>query len=193
MANASNWMITGQPLNAISGNTVGNGGNPINPQGVSPLDRARRLGGSQTDADPSSYEFTTNSRYAGRSEAESPAEALLRERANDRAYQRGVHKDTKMSQDAYMWPDGFGPDSGLINQMMTARRTKDGTITTERWSYVGNPVERYMHGHSPADMNNEDAASVYRQFGIDPKSPAEQSLINPIIARVMAPYLPDFT
>jgi hypothetical protein len=48
-----------------------------------------------------------------------------------------------------------------------------------------------MHGRSPAETPDNEMASVYRRYGINPESATDPDRINPAIARVMSKYLPD--
>ena len=183
-----NWGIVGQPWNPIVGTTVGSGGDSAAaPSGASPLDRARRGSGHTPESQyPAGYLGTYNSRNDGK---DSASDALLRSRLGDRAYQRGVHKDTKMPPSSYFWPQGFSPDAGLANQAQTARRSGN-VILTQRFSAQGDPVERYMHGRSPDQTPDAEMASVYRRYGINPDSATNPDRINPATARVMNKYLP---
>jgi hypothetical protein len=184
----SNWGIVGQPWNAMVGTTVGNGGDSAAMgTGASPMDRARRGAGRLGEAQyPAGYLGTYNSKNSGK---ESASDALLRSRLGDKAYQRGVHKDTKMPPSSYFWPAGFSPDAGLANQAQTAH-VVGNTIQTLRFQAMGDPVERYMHGRAPDDTPNAEMASVYRRYGINPDSATNPDRINPATARVMSKYLP---
>ena len=188
MSGAQNWGIVGQPWNAAVGNTVGNGGTPTDPTGNTPLDRARRGANQLGEAQyPAGYLGTYQSKQDGKN---NPAQALLRDRLGERQYQRGIHRDTKQPQTAYYWNNDFNPDSGLQLQMETAHRSGN-VILTQRFSAMGDPVERYMHGRAPAETPDAEMASVYRRYGVNPDSATDPNRINPAIARVMAKYLPD--
>lgn len=184
----SNWGIVGQPWNATNITTVGSGGDPAAaPSGATALDRARRGANRLGEADyPAGYLGTYNSRQEGKG---NPAEALLRSRLGDRAYQRGIHRDTKQPMQAYYWPDGFSPDSGLQLQMETAHRSGN-VILAQRFTSMGDPVERYMHGRSPEDTPDAEMAKVYRRYGVNPESATNPDRIDPAVARVMSKYLP---
>lgn len=184
----SDWGIVGQPWNATNITTVGSGGDPAAaPSGQSALDRARRGANRLGEADyPAGYLGTYQSRQQGK---ENPAEALLRDRLGERAYQRGIHRDTKQPMSAYYWPDWFSPDSGLINQMQ-ARRSGN-VILTPRFTSQMDPVERYMHGRAPIDTPDTEMAAVFRRYGVNPESATDPERIDPVVARVVSKYLPD--
>lgn len=46
----------------------------------------------------------------------------LKNRQNQRSYQRGVHKGERIDQSDYFWPQGMEPWSGLERQMTTGER-----------------------------------------------------------------------
>jgi len=185
----SNWGIVGQPWNATNITTVGSGGDPAAaPSGQSALDRARRGANRLGEADwPAGYLGTYQSKQEGKG---NPAEALLRNRLGERAYQRGIHRDTKQPMTAYYWSNDFNPDSGITNQMMTAQ-SSGNVILTQRFTSMMDPVERYMHGRAPEETPNAEMAKVYRRYGVNPESATNRERIDPAVARVMAPYLPD--
>ena len=180
-ASNSSWSVGGPFAESAGANVYGGGGNPVTP--AQRLDKLRMGENQLPDAQyPDGYLGAVTSRRSDR------ADDQLRTRLNDRAYQRGVHKATKMPQDAYYWPADFGPDSGLEAQ---ARGRRDGNvIMTPRWCSTPGPVERYSAGMS---MSDAELASVYQRYGINAHTAQGTDTVDPARQQVMSRALPPYS
>jgi hypothetical protein len=66
-------------------------------------------------------------------------------RLDDRSYQRGIHKGTKMDPQQYFWPEEFTPDMGVRRPahldpdtfLLEQRRQAPVPINTERLMHTG--------------------------------------------------------
>jgi hypothetical protein len=177
----NNWMVNAQPWNGGGGqNITGGGGNPVNP--VQALDKARmgenQLPGAQY---PDGYLGSVNGKQRGKQDDK------VRSRLGDRAYQRGVHKDTKMAPDQYQWPVDFGPMSGLETQM-NARRSGN-VILVPRFVSTGDPVERYNSGMQLSDAQRQ---AVYQRYGVNAATGQSTDPVNPARRAVMEQALPPY-
>lgn len=56
----------------------------------------------------------------------------LKNRANQRSYQRGVHKGERIDPGDYIWPAAFQPDSGLRAEAAGMRQAPLGAGLPER-------------------------------------------------------------
>jgi hypothetical protein len=183
-ASNNNWMVAVQPWNGAGGqNVTGGGGDPVAPAGAAGrLDRLRMGEGQMPDAQyPDGYLGTVQGRQQGKGQDQ------VRTRLGDRAYQRGVHKDTKMSPDQYQWPADFGPWSGIENES-TGHRSGN-VIMVPRFTATGDPVQRYNSGMQISDA---DMQAVYQRYGINPRTAQGTDTVNPERAAVMAPMLPPY-
>lgn len=82
-----------------------------------PLDARRAMQGQVPTAQyPDGYLGTIQSRREDR------LLDSLKNRQNQRSYQRGVHKGEKVDPGDYMWPAEFGPMTGLERQARTGLR-----------------------------------------------------------------------
>jgi hypothetical protein len=180
----SNWLVNSQPWSGSGGNVVGGGGDPVAPAGAaSRLDRLRMGDGQLPDAQyPDGYLGSVNGRQQGKQDDQ------LRTRLGDRAYQRGVHKDTKMSPDQYQWPVDFSPMSGLENQ---ARGRRSGNvIMTPRFVSTGDPTERYNAG---MEMSDAEMQAVYQRYGVNPRTAQATDTVDPARRAVMSHMLPPYS
>jgi hypothetical protein len=53
----------------------------------------------------------------------------IKNRVNQKAYQRGVHKGERIEPSMYYWPEGFNPDMGLNRQMKSSLVNRNGAIS----------------------------------------------------------------
>lgn len=116
MTNAhQNWQSLG--AHGLQGTYTASGGTGF-VVGRDLLDSARIGEGRVPAAEyPDGYLGTTRSRRDDR---------LLdstRNRGQDRAYSRGVHKGERLDQASYFWPRGLDPQRGIRNQAMGRRTT----------------------------------------------------------------------
>lgn len=102
----------------------------------------------------------------------------MKNRMNQRSYQRGVHKGERIDAADYFWPEEFGPTKGLEYE---ARGLK--------WTARGNPVERLAHTGSTETASPAEVAALRRQYGLTGGSVAE---IDPIRQERMARLLPSW-
>jgi hypothetical protein len=81
----------------------------------------------------------------------------VQKRANDRSYQRGVHKGDKIDGSDYLWPDvgGVNPQAGLVYE---ARGLK--------WTQKGDPAERLAHGGKVNALSPAEMAALQQKYGV---------------------------
>ena len=53
----------------------------------------------------------------------------IKNRVNQKAYQRGVHKGERIEPSMYYWPEEFNPDMGLARQMKATLVNRDGAVS----------------------------------------------------------------
>jgi len=107
-----NWQYLGG--NGFTGayTTTGGGGTPI--IGRSDMDFARMGVGRQPSAEyPDGYLGTIRSRRDDRSNGTDTVLDSLKNRQNQRAYQRGVHKGERIDPGQYYWPKGLEAERRL--------------------------------------------------------------------------------
>jgi len=107
-----NWQYLGG--NGFTGayTTTGGGGTPI--VGRSDMDFARMGVGRTPGAEyPDGYLGTIRSRRDDRGNGTDTVLDSLKNRQNQRAYQRGVHKGERIDPGQYYWPGGLEPDRRL--------------------------------------------------------------------------------
>lgn len=101
--------------------TTGGGGTPVIPRGR--LDSLRLGVGRTPSAEyPDGYLGTIRSRRDDRGRAASTSDAVLdslKNRQNQRAYQRGVHKGERIDPGQYFWPSAQAPDRRLKAKIET--------------------------------------------------------------------------
>ena len=78
-------------------------------------------------------------------------------RLDDRSYQRGIHKGTKMDAQQYFWPEEFTPDRGVRRPV----RLDPDTFLLEQPRQAPVPIntERLMHTGLRAPVGNADPVS----------------------------------
>lgn len=106
--------------------TTGGGGTPVTTR--SGLD-ALRMGVGRTPAAeyPDGYLGTIRSRRDDRGVPTDTVLDSLKNRQNQRAYQRGVHKGERIDPAQYYWPEGLEADRRLRARVNAV--AEDGTIT----------------------------------------------------------------
>ena len=53
----------------------------------------------------------------------------IKNRVNQKSYQRGVHKGERIEPSMYYWPEEFNPDMGLARQMKATLVNRDGAVS----------------------------------------------------------------
>lgn len=101
----------------------------------------------------------------------------LKKRANDRSYQRGVHKGERIDQRDYFWPEEFGPTTGLEYEARGLKWTSKG----------GLPVEHLVNGGQYPFSSPEEMAAYYAQHGL---AGHENATIDPLRLEKMRRLLP---
>ena len=185
-ASNNNWQVNGPFAETAGANVYGGGGDPVNPAAAAArLDKLRMGANRIGDAEyPDGYLGAVQSRRGGRSAAQDQ----LRTRLQDRAYQRGVHKDTKMSPDAYHWPVNFGPDSGLRLQAK-AVPTPDGLVT-QKFAPPGDPVDRYTSGMQVTDA---EMTAIYQRYGINAHTGQGTDMVQPARRAILSRMAPQYS
>jgi hypothetical protein len=107
-----NWQYLGANGYVGAYTTTGGGGTPIVPR--SDLDFLRLGVGRVPQAEyPDGYLGTIRSRRDDRGNGTDTVLDSLKNRQNQRGYQRGVHKGERIDQAQYFWPEGLKPDRRL--------------------------------------------------------------------------------
>lgn len=117
MAN-QNWQSLGAGGLYGGATSVGNGGyGQVMPVSRDALDAARMGVGRTPNAEyPDGYLGTIRSRREDR------VLDSLKGHQNQRSYQRGVHKGTRIDPSDYYYPSGLEPDRGIRRQARSGRR-----------------------------------------------------------------------
>jgi hypothetical protein len=189
VAGGNNWWVSTNDnyQGASGGTTVGGGGGGFT-AARDALDRKRMGSTPIPGADyPDGYLGTITDRN------EDKLYGTLQKRLNDRSYQRGVHKGEKIGRDSYYWTPEVNPDAGLALQAQSA--VQDGnTISTQRWTSSGNPVERLAHQGRTAGLTPPEQMKMARQYGVDPaKNPMPMTMTDPTRAARIARSLPPWS
>lgn len=81
----------------------------------------------------------------------------VQKRANDRSYQRGVHKGDKVDPGDYHWPDvgGVNPQAGLVYEARGLR-----------WTQKGDVAERLAHGGKVNALTPSQMAALQKKYGL---------------------------
>lgn len=140
------------------------------------LDARRSMGGEARtpSADwPDGYLGTITSR------GEDKLLKKVKNRLNQRSYQRGVHKGERIDPSDYAWRDGVDPQAALENE-----------ATGLRWAPRGNPVERLAHGGNSDVLTPQEMAKIAPQYGLEYKP--NKDVINPSRSERMSRYLPSW-
>jgi len=161
-----NWQYLGGNGFIGSYTTTGGGGTPVT--GRSDLDFARMGVGKTPGAEyPDGYLGTIRSRRDDRGNGTDTVLDSLKNRQNQRAYQRGVHKGERIDPGQYYWPQGLDPDrrlnvrpkiidnNGAINMMMP-RYSPDAMLVAPPPSLI-NDGKANVKAASPAEINEPRA------------------------------------
>ena len=81
-------------------------------------------------------------------------------RLNGRNYVRGVHKGERIETSDYFWPEEFGLDSGVINQILTGDR------------YVSPALRAYAEPPADRSPGLRPVGESMPNMGIDPERAA---------------------
>lgn len=116
-----NWQYLGANGYVGAYTTTGGGGTPVVPR--SDMDYLRLGVGRMPEAEyPDGYLGTIRSRRDDKGKPYSVSDTVLdslKNRQNQRAYQRGVHKGERIGMSEYMWPNGLKPDRRLKAKVVT--------------------------------------------------------------------------
>jgi hypothetical protein len=170
------WVVNDNGLNILPGNAAYGAGGTSAAGAVqfrSPLDARRAASGKTPDA-----EYPDG--YLGHI-ADRRTDKLIQAVKNNltaKSYQRGVHKGSRVDPKDYLWPDGYvQPEGGIEREEATATRT-GYTISVQRFSPLGDPVERLAHMGKTSGMATPGELGrkmeEARRYGVSPS-------MNPIV------------
>ena len=118
-----NWQSLGS--GTWGANTAyGAGGTPVARDGLDAARMGSSVGRVPSAEYPDGYLGTINSRRSDR------LLDSLKNRENQRSYQRGVHKGERIDPGDYLWPSELQPDRGLRNEMKGVRTAPIGQAVT---------------------------------------------------------------
>lgn len=124
-----NWQYLGASGYIGAYTTTGGGGTPVVPR--SSMDFARMGVGRAPQAEyPDGYLGTIRSRRDDKGKPYAISDTVLdslKNRQNQRAYQRGVHKGERIDPGSYMWPEGMEPDR-RVNPKLFKPVDSDGSL-----------------------------------------------------------------
>jgi len=104
----------------------------------------------------------------------------VKQKLNDRSYQRGVHKGERIDPSDYYWPDEINPQIGLEYEARGLKWRAKGSTVIERLAHMGKTEVA-----SPAEV-----AAARQMYGLtDPGTPNE---IDPIRQQRMAKLMPSW-
>lgn len=107
-----NWQYLGASGYIGAYTTTGGGGTPVTPR--SQMDFLRLGVGRAPQAEyPDGYLGTIRSRRDDKGNGSDTVLDSLKNRQNQRGYQRGVHKGERIDPAQYLWPENLQPDRGL--------------------------------------------------------------------------------
>jgi hypothetical protein len=164
-----NWQYLGASGYIGAYTTTGGGGTPIVPR--SGMDFMRMGVGRAPQAEyPDGYLGTIRSRRDDKGKPYAMSDTVLdslKNRQNQRAYQRGVHKGERIDPGSYMWPEGLEPDRRL-NPKKYKLEDNDGGITmvTNRYTpeaklapapHLVNDGKANISSNVPAEFNPRTA------------------------------------
>jgi hypothetical protein len=125
----NNWQYLGASGYIGAYTTTGGGGTPVVPR--SGMDFARMGVGRAPQAEyPDGYLGTIRSRRDDKGKPYAMSDTVLdslKNRQNQRAYQRGVHKGERIDPGSYMWPENLEPDRRL-NPKIYKTVENDGSL-----------------------------------------------------------------
>lgn len=134
-----NWQYLG--ANGYQGayTTTGGNGTPVVPR--SNLDYQRLGIGRVPEAEyPDGYLGTIRSRRDDKGKPYAVSDTVLdslKNRTNQRAYQRGVHKGERIDPGQYMWPENLRPDR-RVKQNLYSMVENEGAVTMTIPRYTPN-------------------------------------------------------
>lgn len=124
-----NWQYLGASGYIGAYTTTGGGGTPVVPR--SSMDFARMGVGRAPQAEyPDGYLGSIRSRRDDKGKPYAVSDTVLdslKNRQNQRAYQRGVHKGERIDPGSYMWPEGLEPDR-RVNPKLFKQVDIDGSL-----------------------------------------------------------------
>ena len=124
-----NWQYLGASGYIGAYTTTGGGGTPVVPR--SQMDFLRMGVGRAPQAEyPDGYLGSIRSRRDDKGKPYAVSDVVLdslKNRQNQRAYQRGVHKGERIDPGSYMWPEGLEPDRRL-KQSLYKLVDSDGSL-----------------------------------------------------------------
>jgi hypothetical protein len=127
-----NWQYLGANGYIGGYTTTGGGGTPIVPR--SDLDFLRLGVGRKPEAEyPDGYLGTIRSRRDDRGKPYATSDTVLdslKNRQNQRGYQRGVHKGERIDQAQYYWPEGLNPARRLNQKLYNVANNEGGIVMT---------------------------------------------------------------
>ena len=163
-----NWQYLGGNGFIGSYTTTGGGGTPVT--GRSEMDFARLGVGKTPSAEyPDGYLGTIRSRRDDRGNGTDTVIDSLKNRSNQRAYQRGVHKGERIDPGEYYWPEGMDPDrrlkvkakpinnDGAINLMVTRYAPQTQLAPAP---HLVNDGKANVRANDPAEVNKYRAESL---------------------------------
>lgn len=160
-----NWQYLGGNGFTGSFTTYGGGGTPIS--GRDGIDTMRMgLGKTPAAEYPDGYLGTMRSRRDDRGIPTDTVLDSLKNRQNQRSYQRGVHKGERVDPGQYFWPEGLEPDRRskvrprLINNdggmvMMVKRETPEINLVPP--PALVNDGKANIRSNDPVDINVQRA------------------------------------
>lgn len=164
----NNWQVLTAPGATFPGGTTVGGGGAGAVQFRDNLDAKRSMQGRTPEAEyPDGYLGTITDRHQDK------LLSKVKERLNDRSYQRGTHVGSKMGEKAYYW-DGMSPDDGIKREAQFTRG--QFTMDVRRHAPSGNPVERLAHMGKTAGLTPPEQMEIARKYGVNP---AMNPIVNP--------------
>lgn len=158
----SNWWVNSQPGPAAPGGTT-TGGGGYGTDAVSYRDQldARRSMAGQESQYPDGFLGTITNRQQDK------LLGAVKNRLNERSYQRGVHVGSRIGQGQYLWSAEFNPEIGLARE---AAAVQNGNVLlVPRFAPTLDPTERLAH-MGKAAITSPELMGLARQTGVDPGS-----------------------
>lgn len=125
-----NWQYLGASGYIGAYTTTGGGGTPVVPR--SPMDFARLGVGRAPQAEyPDGYLGSIRTRRDDKGKPYAVSDTVLdslKNRQNQRAYQRGVHRGERIDPAQYLWPEGLEPDRRLNQKLFKVVNEGDSLV-----------------------------------------------------------------
>ena len=148
-----NWQSLGAGGMYGGATAYGAGGYGAQSVAHNPLDAARLGVGRTPDAEyPDGYLGTIRTRREDR------VLDSLKARANQRSYQRGVHKGERIDPVSYFYAKGLEPDRGLKFQAKQLRQAPLGAFSPR--PHLVNDGKSDMPNNVPADVNERRVSQM---------------------------------